>query len=147
MLSCYLAGPISGLNYDSAQGWRTQASEQLAPEIICYSPLRAKSWLRQHGVIEGAYPDHPLSNARAILTRDHFDCMRADLIFCNLLDVDRVSIGTVMEIAFAYAYRKPLVMCIRPGSVHDHPMITEATGFTCDNLADGIDLVRTILLP
>lgn len=149
----YLAGPIRGLTYDESQNWRNYVVEQMPAEIACYSPLRAKGFLRKHGRLglggaaSDTYPENPLSTAHGIMTRDHFDCMNSDLIFCNLLDATSVSIGTVMEIAWSFAYRKPLIVCVEPGNLHDHPMIREATGFACDTLEQGISLAQTILLP
>lgn len=144
----YLAGPISGLTYGVAQSWRDYAQDRLSPDIAAFSPLRRKQYLSNRGIIEQSYEDAPLSTDRGINTRDHFDCKTSDLILCNLLDVERVSIGTVMEIAWAFAYRVPLVLAIaKSGSVHDHPMIRECTGFRTDELDHAIDMTKAILLP
>jgi nucleoside 2-deoxyribosyltransferase len=145
----YLAGPITGLTYDGAQDWRKAARDALKPDgISAYSPLRQMNFLRSAVVLEGSYETHPLSTSRGIMTRDHDDCMKADLILANLLGADRVSIGTVMEIAWAYAYRVPVVAMIEPsGNVHDHSMIREALGYRVSDLESAIDLVRSILLP
>jgi hypothetical protein len=43
----YLAGPIRGLNYDSANDWRSYTCEKLADGnsgIIGVSPMRAKNF-------------------------------------------------------------------------------------------------------
>jgi hypothetical protein len=149
----YLAGPIRGLTYDESEDWRSRVAGSMPDTIACYSPLRAKHFLRAHGRLglggaaSDTYPENPLSTARGILTRDHFDCMTSDLIFCNLLGATAISIGTVMEIAWAWAYRKPLVVCIEPDNLHDHPMIREVTGFACGTIDEGVSLVKTVLLP
>lgn len=146
--SCYLAGPISGLTYDGAQEWRDYVRQSLAPEIECYSPLRYEHHLKQHVVLEQAHDYHPLTSDRGIMTRDHYDCMTRDLVFVNLLGAgSRVSIGTVMEIAWAFAYRKPLVLAVESGSAHEHPMIREATGFRVGSLDEAINVTRAVLLP
>lgn len=150
----YLAGPIAGLNYDDAQEWRSWVKSKLAPfGIDGYSPLRQKQYLKGVGKIEDVGKDcyssyTPLATDGAIMTRDHNDCQTADLIFCNLLGAERVSIGTVLEIGWAFAYRKPLIMLIEPsGNPHEHPMIREGIGFRYDNLLDAIDATKSILLP
>ena len=149
----YLAGPIKGLTFDQSEDWRDEAKAGL-PEFDCYSPLRAKGFLRVVGEIgpggEGTdtYAHMSvLASQRGIMSRDHNDCQRADLILCNLLGARNISMGTVMEIAWAFAYRIPLVLCIEPGNVHDHPMIREAINFGCPTLKDAIRLTKTILLP
>ena len=144
----YLAGAISGLTYDDAEAWRHGVASALSPDIECFSPLRNKQYLRSEGVLEQSYPHSAFSSDRGINTRDHWDCMTSDLIFVNLLGASRVSIGTVMEIAWAYAYRKPCVVVMEPsGNVHEHPMIREAIGFRVQTLEEGIVAARAILLP
>lgn len=142
----YCAGPISGLTHDASEKWRDDFKGIVGSEIICLSPLRAKDYLRHAGILEQSY-NYPLSSDRGIMTRDHFDCSRADLVVCNLLNVSRVSIGTVMEIAWTYSYRKPLVAIMEDGSVHDHPMIREAIGFRVKTVMEAAQLTRSILLP
>lgn len=148
MKKVYLAGPISGLTYDECVAWRDEATRELSRHGIAgYSPMRNKAFLRDYGVIEGSYPGYALSGDRAIMTRDHHDTTTADAILVNLLGVDRVSIGTVMELAWAYTRQIPVVLMIEDGgNVHDHPMVREAVGFRVRSLADGLAVLRSVLL-
>lgn len=144
----YLAGPISGLTLDDAQDWRDSVRAALAPEIEGFSPLRGKKYLQSAGILEGSYEQWPMSTARAILERDHWDCRTADAILVNLIGAGSISKGTIMEIAFASAYRKPLVLAMeKTGNPHDHPMVVEAATARVYTLADTIVCLRTILLP
>ena len=148
MFKVYLAGPITGLTFDGAQDWRNQVAADLGPHIQCYSPLRAKEFLRGKGVLDGSYREDVMSSDRGIMTRDHFDFQTSDLIFVNLLGSDRVSIGTVMEIAWGFAYRKPVVIAMADnGCLHDHPMIREAVGFRVNSLEAAVQTTRRVLLP
>lgn len=146
----YLAGPISGLNYDSANDWRDLAQDALARfGIKAFSPLRAKQYLRSVGALTAdcaGYGDlHCLSAPRGIMTRDRFDATRADALLVNLLGAERVSIGTVMEIAWADLARIPIVMAIEPkGNVHEHAMIGEAVGFRVASFEEAIHVVAAI---
>lgn len=144
----YLAGAISGLTYKDGQDWRTYVTNDLAQSgIDGFSPLRAKDYLSNHGELTGSFDEFPMSTARGIMTRDHYDCMSADVILVNLKDAQKVSIGTVMEVAWAHAYRKPLVMVMESGNIHEHPMIDEAVGFRVDNLDAALHIIKAILLP
>lgn len=149
MKKVYLAGAISGLTYDNAEDWRALAREFLdAHGIAGYSPLRAKDYLRSEGVLEQSYAHTPFSSDRGIMTRDHWDCMTSDLILVNLLGTTRVSVGTVMEIAWGFAYRKPVVVAMEDANnLHEHPMIREAIGFRFNTLFDALHATRCILLP
>ena len=145
----YLAGAISGLTYDAAEEWRGAVKAALLPDDIdCFSPLRNKQYLRKEGVLEQSYPHNAFSSDRGINTRDHWDCLSSDLIFVNLLGAQRVSVGTVMEIAWGFAYRKPVVAVIEEaGNLHDHPMIREAIGFRVPSVGEGVLITRSILRP
>ena len=148
MKKVYLAGPITGLDFGTSVGWRTYAKAALQPDIEGFSPLRCKEYLAERGaLLASGYDDTVLSSARGIMTRDHHDCMTCDLILVNLLGAERVSIGTVMEIAWGHAYRKPLVVAMeKTGNVHDHAMITEAIGFRVETMDQALVTVRAILL-
>jgi len=140
----YLAGPISGISYEKAVGWRRIATQRLAP-IRCLSPMRGKTYLSSEEAIADSY-DTPLSCARGILTRDHWDVLRCGVVLANLLGAERVSVGTVCEIAWAHAYRKPVVLVMEPnGNPHQHAMIVEMAGFWLQTLDEAIDVVKTLV--
>lgn len=150
--SLYLSGAISGLNWEESTIWRNYVAEAL-PEFDCFSPLRGKSYLKKIQKIEGA-PGHlgglssVLSTKEGIMTRDTYDCYTCDGTFVNLLDAKRVSIGTVMEIAWMWEQRKPIILVMEPeGNLHDHPMIRAATPYVVDTLDAGIEIARIIFLP
>lgn len=143
----YLAGPISGLTYDQSELWRDRFRHIVEPQIECYSPLRAKDYLRHHGVLEQSYEMHALSGDRAIMARDFWDCTRVDVVVANLIPCKRVSIGTVMEIAWAFHARRPLICIMDPENIHDHPMIREAISFRARSVEEAANLALGILLP
>ncbi len=147
-MKCYLAGPISHLTYDDSESWRDEFKVMVDPRIECFSPLRRKQFLRDKGVLEQSYASiSPLASDRGIMQRDHFDCARADLIVCNLLGTTVKSTGTIMEIAWAFAYRKPLVLIMEDGNCHDHPMIREAISFRVKDVGEAVRLTEAILIP
>jgi nucleoside 2-deoxyribosyltransferase len=147
--SIYLAGPIHGLAYDTAVSWRQYVIDRLPSEILAYSPMRAKKYLQHELELGHSYENFPLSTAKGIFNRDHHDCKTKDLIFINLYNTTKISIGTVMEIAWGHAYGKPMVLVIEPGNIniHSHPMILEACSYIVDDLDVGIDVIKAILLP
>lgn len=147
MPSVYLAGPISALTYDSSEEWRDQFIAMVEPKITCFSPLRNKQFLRGVGVIDKSYEMSPLATSRGIMTRDHFDCSHADVVVCNFLNAPKVSIGTIIEVGFAYAYRKPLITIMEKGNIHEHPMVDEATGYRVDTVEEAAMIALAILLP
>jgi nucleoside 2-deoxyribosyltransferase len=143
----YLAGPITNTSYGECTSWRHQVAEWLAPDIDAFSPLRAKNYLEDLPSMPDNYNGHILSTQRAIYTRDHHDCRTKDLIFINLLGASRVSIGTVMELAWSAAYNKLNVLVMENfDNVHDHAMLREACPIRVDTLEDGVAITRALLL-
>jgi len=147
--SVYLAGPIAGLDYEEGVGWRQESIEKLSEiNIDAFSPLRKKGYLSTQGNLTGSFEDWPLSTQRGIYARDRFDCHRVDVVLANLLDSgSRVSIGTVMEIAWAAQNNTPIVLIMEKGNVHHHPMLEEACPFIVETLEEGLEIVEAILIP
>lgn len=150
MPNVYLAGPITGLSYDEGQDWRARAITHLAAHgINGLSPLRAKEYLRALPTLSGTGDEYAhmgvLSTARGVMTRDRFDATRCDVLLVNLLGATRVSIGTVMEIAWADLKRTPIVVAMEPGNPHEHMMISEAIGFRVASLDEALHVVVAVL--
>ena len=147
MSTVYLAGPITGLSYNGCTDWREHAIKSLSEVgIRGVSPLRAKEYLQNQHVIADCYENQVLGSAKGITTRDRWDATRCDILLANLLGADKVSIGTVMEIAWADLSRIPVVLVMEPEkNGHDHAMIREAAGFRVTTLEEGLRLVKAIL--
>jgi nucleoside 2-deoxyribosyltransferase len=151
----YLAGPITGLTYDEGNDWRVAVQAELqAVGIIGWSPLRAKHFLREIGVLDAAgTPDsayiglNPLSEPKGIMTRDRFDTTRSDMVLMNLVGATRVSIGTMIEAGWADAARVPLVVAMEEDNVHRHAMLNEAAGFIVPTLEEAVAVVKAVLIP
>jgi len=147
----YLAGPITGLNYGEANDWRQEVIQKIPASIQTLSPMRGKSveaYARQSedGKIKQSYEEDPLCSSKGINTRDFNDVKRADLILVNLLNSTKVSIGTVMEIAWAKAFSKPVVLLMEKGNIHDHVMLKFPCGYIVDNLEQAIHITKVVLL-
>jgi nucleoside 2-deoxyribosyltransferase len=150
--SIYLAGPITGLTFDDADEWRIQARTYLASkDIDGLSPLRGKSYLKNLGELTAVCLQEGqaglLSLPRSIMTRDFYDATTCDVLLVNLLGATRVSIGTMMEVAWAYQKRTPIVCCMEMGNVHEHAMLNEAIGFRVNTLEEGLAVCVAILNP
>jgi nucleoside 2-deoxyribosyltransferase len=150
----YLAGAIAGLKFDDATDWRIQAAYHLGDYgIETLNPMRAKEalGLRHGGRISTSFKDYADEGAffrsRGIMVRDFNDVKRSDVLLVNLLGLEKPSLGTIMELGWAYALQKPAVVAIEAsGNPHDnHPMIHEAIGFRVGSIEDAIDAVATIL--
>lgn len=150
MSKVYLCGPITGLSYDNATDWRDYAIEWLKPYgIEALSPLRFKTYLQGIEDLQGHHDEYAsagvLSSGRGIMTRDRFDATRADMVLANFNGAEKISAGSVMELAWADLKRIPIVAVMPDGNVHDHAMIKEAIGFRVDTLEKALEVVKAVL--
>jgi nucleoside 2-deoxyribosyltransferase len=141
----YLAGPITGLTYEGATDWRNQVSERLnSYKIECLSPMRGKEYLQGKGALTSGTYDGLLTTAKGIMRRDHFDCTRATALLVNLLGTKKVSIGTVMEIAWAYDKRIPVIAVMEPDNLHHHVMLDEGVHYTVGTIEDAVQVLKQL---
>jgi hypothetical protein len=147
----YLYGPIAGLTHDDAEDWRAWMRKELAPYgIDAYSPMRGKEYLRRAGILSGHgrdYPDmHAFSSQPAILARDKFDVLRADVLVGNFLGAQRVSIGSMFEQAWAHLHHKPVIVAVDDKDhPHDHLFFNATVGIRVHTLEALRDAVITTL--
>lgn len=150
----YLAGAIAGMKYGHATDWRHQTEYDLRVRgVETLNPMRAKSALgdQNDGRISTNFNDYARCGAfftsKGIMTRDFGDVKRCDALLVNLLGLEKPSLGTVMELGWAFALQKPAIVAIeRSGNPHDnHPMIHEAMPFRVETLEDAIDAVAILL--
>ncbi len=148
MFKVYLAGAIAGLPYKDAVDWREYATRKLAVKAIdAYSPMRAKKFLAERSVLGGADEAHPLTSIKGIVTRDRYDVMTSDMLLVNLLGAERVSIGSMFEMAWADMLRKPVVVVMETDNIHQHLFLHETAGFIVSTLDEALETVIVILNP
>ncbi len=146
----YLAGPITGVSYGECTEWREKVKEMLDENILTLSPMRGKQFIKERSKGMGiamAYEDSPLASNKGINTRDYNDVRRADAIFVNFLGAEKVSIGTVMEIAWARAFSIPVVCIMKKDNIHQHSMLNYACGYIVETLEEGVAVMEALLLP
>jgi len=141
----FLAGPLTGVPYKDALKWRSYVESKLPEGIAALSGLRGKAYLSNEQVLKDAYPEHPLSAAQGTITRDRYDVAHCDALFVNFLDTDKVSIGTIMEMAWADARRIPIVLAMETGNIHDHAFVRQVAGFITRDLDDAIKTIVDVV--
>lgn len=131
----YLSGPMIGYPYKEITDWRKEAERALNTERTrCLAPTRSFS---ENNI--------PYETDRWINRRDFFDCTRADCLLVNFLGMKHISIGTVMEIAWAYQKHIPVICICEPGGPQKHPMLQDSITQEVRTLSEGIKFVRELL--
>lgn len=144
----YLAGPITGTSYDECTNWRENATAILKDNgLMPYSPMRGKAYLTKEDIIKDSYDDKTMSSINGINVRDYNDVVTSGALLVNLLGAERVSIGTVMEVAWARMKQIPVVLVMEnTGNVHNHGMLTYGH-IRVDNIEDGLSAILQIIHP
>lgn len=145
----YLGGPIGGLSWDEATGWRDMVSEQLKP-LTCYSPLRPMNGVSQL-VCNPTFNEH-MSDQQTLpfsdfFNRDYTDVSVCDLLFFNFVGAKRKSIGSACEIARGYAQKKGMICVMERGNVNEDVFLLAhferaPNTLRVHTLQDGVDAVK-----
>lgn len=143
----YLAGPITGCDYNGATEWREFAREQLAARgVDSISPMDGKYYLADETSIGDHYDDTLLSTKRGITCKDRHSVMRSDVVLFNFLGATRMSGGSFIEAGWADAFRKPVIYVIEDeGNPNEHGMMHEIAGYRVDNMEDALDICAILL--
>lgn len=141
----YLGGPIIGGSFGDSNDWRKYVESKMPPFIKVVSPMRGKENLAKVETILGPDEDFPLTSQKGITTRDRFDVGRSNMLLMNFIGAPRVSIGSVIELGWADAFRKPVLVVMEPDNIHQHLMVKEIAGFVVPELDQGIEIAVSIL--
>jgi hypothetical protein len=88
--------------------------------------------------------DFPLSTDHAIFTRDRWMVGMADVLFADLTGTTKVSIGSVMELAWGSMLNKHIVLVLPENNVHKHAFVLQAASVIYNNRADAVDYLRAL---
>ena len=145
-MKIYIAYPLTGRNFREVESYildRVGTLNFFGYEV--FHPLIFKSHLRKEKSLKAGGYKHPLSCDHAIIERDFWMINHADIIYMNLLDAEKVSIGCMMELAWAYQLRKHVVLIMEEGNVHDHAFVREAADVLFDNEVDALNYLRKLI--
>lgn len=141
----YLAGGIGGLSYSGATNWREDFAEELSYlGIDSLSPMRGKRHLKGSANLDDVRYTHPLCTPHGIVARDYDDVRRSGLVLINLLGAEKVSIGSMSELAWCKPLEKLSLLVIETGNVHCGPFIDELPSFTVESLAEALLIIRAV---
>lgn len=147
-LSIYLAGPITG---QTGEGVISRYEEKIAIltdfGYVVYQPMLGKMNLRTEAEFKSGGYDHPIANDHAIFNRDHWMVSQVDVILVDLSHSgDRVSIGTMMEMAWASHLGKHVVLVLPQGNIHDHAFVRQAATIRFNDIEAAYDYLKELSL-
>ena len=128
-MKLYLALPISGRGYDEVVKDIHDSKEKLEHwGFEVFQPMTGKSYLRNELEFKATSYNNPVSTNHAILERDKWMVLNSDVILLDLSNgSERVSIGGVMELAWASLLNKHTVVVLpKENNIHNHAFVLEA---------------------
>lgn len=147
MKSIYLAGAISGRTKSEANDWRADVSAKLARHFIKgISPLRCEPLIgERYGL---TYQDPRFGTARAIASKNFMDVQNTDMTLCyfpRAINEERLSVGTVIELAWAHAIGKPTLLVTDYELLIEHPVVQANASWVLRTLDEAVDVIVGVL--
>lgn len=150
----YLAGPMKGLTWEHAYGWRQWATGKLTKagwKILC--PVRPQisdvdpSTVIQNPAREELDSDKRpiLKTASAFVTKDELFIRRSDMLLANFLDATEVSAGTMWELGLAWGLGKQIVSVFEAGNPHDTAFVRRRSHVFVDTLAEAVEYLEHLV--
>jgi len=138
MIYIYLAGPITGLNFEDANDWRRVVSDDLKhSNIIGISPLRCES-LKEGETYNASYNCPKFGEPLAIASKNFLDVQKCDLLLAYL---PKISIGTLIEIGWAIALQKPVIVVSKLPEIREHSILNAKVGWMLESFEDAVDVI------
>lgn len=141
----YLAGPITGLEFGEAVDWRDYVEDDLFTHSVhgdtepwlAFSPLHGKEEVAE------AYEGLPLPDSfegdESVADEDFDYIDRCDAVLANFSGAQRVSIGTCVELGYAFARDKRIITVIpERATIHDHLFIRRVSSIIVPTLKDAL---------
>ena len=149
-LKIYLAGPIAGQTGDAVN---TSIAEKAAIltdfGYLIYHPMVGKESLilKSESFKTSGYEEFPVATNHAIFARDKWMVSQADVILADLTHTgNRVSIGTMMEIAWANLLGKQVIVIMPDNNNHDHLFVREAATIIFKDIEEAYDYLKELSL-
>jgi hypothetical protein len=117
----------------------------MVPDHHCIFPMFAENFAKDRvlGLDMGAHKGELMANAKAVYQKDKFYVRNSDLVVANFLGFnDRISKGSIIELARADAYGIPYIIVSEPDNPNLHCMINEGASWMLNNLEDAATVVN-----
>ena len=146
-MKIYLAGPITGKSFDEVMSRYKEKTSLLVDfgyEVL--SPMTAKGGLKGVGEFISSGYASPVANDHSIFQRDQWMVSQADVVLADLSNAEKVSIGTMMELAWASYMNKHTILVMGIDNVHDHAFVKEAADVRFGNMEEAYGYLRELSL-
>lgn len=145
----YLAGPIAGCNKGQANDWRQYTIDKLSEidlNIIGVSPLRCEPMIGRKYKL--GYDDPKFGTPRAISSKNLYDTRNCDMVlayFPKEMNDKRPSIGTILEVGWAHALDKTVIVVTDDKYYFNHPVLDACASWKLETLEEAFEVIEGVL--
>jgi nucleoside 2-deoxyribosyltransferase len=144
-MKIYCCHPISGCSAADVFKYYEDTSKMLdSYGYQVLTPMHGKGILRTEMAFKAVDYRNPVSTNHAIFNRDRWMVTQADVIYANLLGAKIVSIGTVMELAWASDKGKHVVLVMEEENIHRHAFVLEAATIIWTTEAEALTYLKNL---
>jgi nucleoside 2-deoxyribosyltransferase len=148
-MKIYIGGRISGLSYDEVANYFNTTKKELQDAgYYVYSPMTAKNAIRTEVKLRSEGYGNPESTNHAIFERDKWAVQQADIFYLNLTACEKdkwVSIGGMMELAWASMLGKHTVVSMSKENIHQHVFVLEAADTVYETHEEAMDYLKKLI--
>lgn len=146
MNKIYLVHPISG--YVAEEVFQYYKDTEARLKAIGYdvlTPMYGQRYLRCDKEVRAFGYTMPCTTNHAIMGRDHWMVKQCDILYANLIGTKTVSIGGMMEMAWAYDNDKHIIVSLEKENIHAHAFVYEAADIVYENHEDAITYLEQLV--
>jgi hypothetical protein len=144
-MKIYVAHPITGLSYEEISEYYTDVIEFLRFfDYEVMTPLCGKGYLRTEKTLKSTGLKQPLYTDHAIIERDRWMVTRSDVVYLNLMNAKTISIGCLMELAWAHDHGIHAVVAMEPDNIHRHAFVLEAADIILESHKQALDYLKVL---
>jgi len=145
-MKIYISRPISGCSYDDVVSWYEDTAKELrASGYDILMPMTGKKSLRTEIKFKSHGYGNPTSTNHAIFERDKWMTENCDIFITYLTSADIVSIGSMMELAWASLLGKHTIVIIGEENIHKHAFVLEAADIVLPDYESAMDYLKTFI--
>ena len=147
MLSIYCVHPISGMSSKKVFNYY-QRLQKILTEIggfDIFIPMFGKASLRTELKLRSHDYRGPLTNNHSIFNRDKWMVQKSDILLCNLSKTKRISIGSIMEIAWGNLLGKQIIIIMEKNNIHRHSFTLESATTIFETEKEAIDYLTKLV--
>jgi nucleoside 2-deoxyribosyltransferase len=144
MFNLYMARPITGCTADEVFEYYENARQVLRVHYRVLSPMTGKEHLRTERLFKAEGYRNPVSTNHAIIERDRWMVQQSDIVLVDLSKAKQVSIGCMMELAWAHQLGKHSIVVMEEGSPHWHAFVLEAADIVMPAIEEALDYLVSL---